>query len=78
MLLVTKTDDEWFMAKESFYKWHKGVQSYSYKKDYYSSVEGQLVYESHYKCDTVDGLIQLLKARKDWIDKFFLKRTNRL
>ena len=67
LLLVTKTPDEWYLVKEYFYRWHKGGKFSSWRQATYKDLEGRSVYESYYKCDTIDGLIELLKARREWL-----------
>jgi hypothetical protein len=69
LLLVAKTEDEWFLVKEYFYKWHKGGKTSSWRQVDYLDTNGNKVYESYYKCDTIDGLIELLKARIEWVNR---------
>lgn len=68
LLLVAKTQDEWFLVKEYFYKWHRGGKTSLWRQVDYPDINGNKVYESYYKCDTIDGLIELLKARREWVN----------
>ena len=67
LLLVAKTQDEWFLVKEYFYKWYRGGKTSSWRQVDYRDINGNKVYESYYKCDTIDGVKELLKARREWL-----------
>ncbi|MEN6290744.1 MAG: hypothetical protein ABFD07_01840 [Methanobacterium sp.] len=67
LLYVIKTPDEWYLVKEYFYKWHKGGKTSSWRQTNYRDLEGNSVYESYYKCDSIDGLLELIKARRAWL-----------
>lgn len=67
VLLIVKTGDDWYLAKEWFYRWHKGASRFSFRQVNYQDTKGNSVYESYYKCDTIDGVKELLKARREWL-----------
>lgn len=67
LLLIVKTGDDWYLVKEWFYIWYKVGSRFSFRRVSYQDTKGNSVYESYYKCDTIDGVKELLKARREWL-----------
>lgn len=75
LLLIAKTSDEWFFVKEFFYKLMNSRSgepartSNTWRQQSYKDVNGNSVYESYYKCDSIEGLLKLIKDRYNHLDK---------
>lgn len=68
-LIINKSPDEWFWVKEYFYRWHQGDRHSSWRQGSYRDIEGRNVYESYYKCDDIEGLLDLVKSRREFLYK---------
>jgi len=65
---VKKSPDEWFYVKEFYYFWHKGKKFNGFRQDSYRPQKGSVsVYESYIKCDSIEGLIQYIKSRREYL-----------
>ena len=63
--LISQSPDEWFYVKEYFYVWYKGERHSSWRQVSYRAFEdSENVYESYFKCDSLDGLFEFIKNRK--------------
>lgn len=63
--LISQSPDEWFYVKEWFYVWYKGERHSSWRQVSYRAFEdSEDVYESYFKCDSLDGLFELIKNRR--------------
>lgn len=67
--LISQSPDEWFYIKEYFYVWYKGERHSSWRQVSYRTFEDSSnVYESYFKCDSLDGLFELIKNRRKRIE----------
>ena len=62
---IYKSDDEWFFVVESYRLLDRNIQR---QVRYAPQIESELVYESYYKCDQIDGLIEFLNSRRDYFN----------
>jgi hypothetical protein len=65
---IIKSPDEWFYVKEYYFFWHKGERTRFWKQGAYRPQKGSgSVYESYIKCDSLEGLIQYIKSRREYL-----------
>jgi hypothetical protein len=65
---VKKSPDEWFYVKEFYYFWHRGEKTSSWRQAAYRpQKDSESIYESYIKCDTLEGLIQYIKSRREYL-----------
>lgn len=67
-LIITSSPDEWFYVKEYYLKWVKGIKYSDWRQSPYPNED--FVFEKYYKCDTIDGLLSLIKNRQELIYKY--------
>lgn len=68
-LIINKSPDDWFWVKEYYYIWHQGVKHSHWRQMTYPNVDNLLTYESYYKCDSIEGLLDLVKSRREFLYK---------
>lgn len=76
---VYKTEDEWFYVKEYYYFWYKSERFSGWRqKEYKTFKDSQKVYESYFKCDTIDGLFEFLNDRLSYIydNELYVENVN--
>jgi hypothetical protein len=67
---IKKSPDEWFYLKEFYYEWYHGEKYSSWRQvPYRPQQDSERVYESWIKCDTLEGLIQFIKSRREYLYK---------
>jgi len=67
--LISQSPDEWFYVKEYFYIWYKGERNSSWRQVSYRTFEDSPnVYESYFKCDSLDGLFEFIRNRRKRIE----------
>ena len=67
---VKKSPDDWFYVKEYYYFWHKGDKFSGWRQGSYRPLEdSESFWESYIKCDTIEGLIQFIKSRREYLYK---------
>jgi hypothetical protein len=68
-LIINKSPDDWFWVKEYYYIWYQGVNHGVWRQMTYRNVDNLLTYESYYKCDSIEGLLDLVKSRREFLYK---------
>ena len=68
-LIINKSPDDWFWVKEYYYIWHQGVKYSTWRQMTYPNLDNLLTYESYYKCDSMEGLLDLVKCRREFLYK---------
>lgn len=67
--IICQSPDEWFYVKEYFYVWYKGQRFSNWRQVSYKTFEdSESVYESYFKCDSLDGLFEFIKNRRKRIE----------
>ncbi len=67
-LIISSSPDEWFYIKEYYLKWIKGIKYSDWRQS--SHPNDDFKFEKYYKCDTMDGLLSLIKDRYNLINKY--------
>jgi len=67
--IIYKSPDEWFFVMETFYTWHEGKNSSYWRESFYKRFPEQeeLVNNSFFKCDSLEGLIKFIQDRYEYI-----------
>ncbi len=68
--IILQSPDEWFYVKEYFYVWNKGSKYSSWRQQAYKTFQdSEFVYESYFRCDSLEGLFEFIKNRKMRIEE---------
>jgi hypothetical protein len=69
-LIITQSPDDWFYVEEKYFEWHKGVRFSSWRQQAYrNDMKSAFRYESFFKCDTIDGLVECINNSRERLYK---------
>lgn len=68
ILCILKSPDDWFYCKEYYYYWYRSEKTSVWRQQPYNpEKESEKIYESYIKCDTIEGLIEYIKSRREYL-----------